>query len=116
MGVAVRAYFTSPLSQGDHLESWLELWDGKPHESDLLPGYGWAFPVGDGTVNVGLGMLNSSDAFQKTDYRSLMTRWLSHLPAQWGLTPTIRGADPWGCPADGLQPHPCLRSWSVARR
>ncbi|MBX7471058.1 geranylgeranyl reductase family protein [Streptomyces sp. MAG02] len=97
MGVAVRAYFTSPLSQGDHLESWLELWDGKPHESDLLPGYGWAFPVGDGTVNVGLGMLNSSDAFQKTDYRSLMTRWLSHLPAQWGLTPDnqegpIRGA------------------------
>ncbi|MDU6338250.1 MAG: geranylgeranyl reductase family protein, partial [Cutibacterium granulosum] len=97
MGVAVRAYFTSPLSQGDHLESWLELWDGKPHGSDLLPGYGWAFPVGDGTVNVGLGMLNSSDAFQKTDYRSLMTRWLSHLPAQWGLTPDnqegpIRGA------------------------
>lgn len=97
MGVAVRAYFTSPLSQGDHMESWLELWDGKPHESDLLPGYGWAFPVGDGTVNVGLGMLNSSDAFQKTDYRSLMTRWLSHLPAQWGLTPDnqegpIRGA------------------------
>ena len=97
MGVAVRAYFTSPLSQEDHLESWLELWDGKPHESDLLPGYGWAFPVGDGTVNVGLGMLNSSDAFQKTDYRSLMTRWLSHLPAQWGLTPDnqegpIRGA------------------------
>jgi len=70
--------------------------DGKT-ESDLLPGYGWAFPVGDGTVNVGLGMLNSSDAFQKTDYRSLMTRWLSHLPAQWGLTPDnqegpIRGA------------------------
>ena len=97
MGVAVRAYFTSPLSQGDHLESWLELWDGKPHESDLLPGYGWAFPVGDGTVNVGLGMLNSSDSFQRTDYRSLMTRWLSHLPAQWGLTPDnqegpIRGA------------------------
>ena len=97
MGVAVRAYFTSPLSQGDHLESWLELWDGKPHESDLLPGYGWAFPVGDGTVNAGLGMLNSSDSFQRTDYRSLMTRWLSHLPAQWGLTPDnqegpIRGA------------------------
>ena len=27
--------------------------------SALLPGYGWIFGLGDGTVNVGLGMLNS---------------------------------------------------------
>lgn len=97
MGVAVRTYYRSSLSDGEFLESWLELWDGAPHQSDLLPGYGWVFPVGDGTVNVGLGMLDSSDAFRKTDYRALMTRWLSHQPAEWGLTPEnqegpIRGA------------------------
>ena len=85
MGVAVRAYYRSPLSEARNLESWLELWDGAPHESDLLPGYGWAFPEGDGTVNIGLGMLNSSDAFGHTDYRSLMKRWLSHMPAEWTL-------------------------------
>ena len=97
MGVAVRAYYRSPLSEARNLESWLELWDGAPHESDLLPGYGWAFPEGDGTVNIGLGMLNSSDAFGHTDYRSLMKRWLSHMPAEWTLAEEhregpIRGA------------------------
>ncbi len=97
MGVAVRTYFRSPMSQDDCLSSWLELWDGKPHESALLPGYGWAFPEPDGTVNVGLGMLDSSDAFRNTDYRGLMKRWLSHTPPEWGLTEDnqegpIRGA------------------------
>ena len=86
MGVAVRAYYRSPLSEARNLESWLELWDGAPHESDLLPGYGWAFPEGDGTVNIG-----------HTDYRSLMKRWLSHMPAEWTLAEEhregpIRGA------------------------
>ena len=56
MGVAVRTYYTSPRHLDDHLESWLELWDGKPGKSDLLPGYGWIFGMGDGTCNVGLGI------------------------------------------------------------
>ena len=57
MGVAVRRYYTSPRTHDDYLESWLELWDGPPGADDakLLPGYGWIFGMGDGTVNVGLG-------------------------------------------------------------
>ena len=69
LGVAVRRYYTSPKTHDDYLESWLELWDGRPNESNLLPGYGWIFGMGDGTVNAGLGVLNSSAGFQKTDYR-----------------------------------------------
>ncbi len=97
LGVAVRRYYTSPKSDDDYLESWLELWDGKPNASDLLPGYGWIFGMGDGTVNAGLGVLNSSSGFQKTDYRSLLTRWLDNTPDEWGLreqnaTCPIRGA------------------------
>ncbi|WP_375491746.1 geranylgeranyl reductase family protein [uncultured Jatrophihabitans sp.] len=85
LGVAVRRYYRSPKSDDDYLESWLELWDGKPNQSDLLPGYGWIFGMGDGTVNAGLGVLNSSTGFQKTDYRSLLTRWLDNTPQEWGL-------------------------------
>jgi geranylgeranyl reductase family protein len=97
LGVAVRRYYTSPKTNDDYLESWLELWDGRPNESNLLPGYGWIFGMGDGTVNVGLGALNTSAGFQKTDYRALLTRWLDTTPEEWGLreanaTGPIRGA------------------------
>jgi menaquinone-9 beta-reductase len=82
LGVAVRTYYTSPRHRDDYLESWLELWDG----DRLLPGYGWIFGMGDGTSNVGLGLLNTSAAFQHTDYRGLLKRWLAGMPAGWGYT------------------------------
>lgn len=85
MGVAVRTYYTSPRTHEDHLESFLELWDGKPGESNLLPGYGWMFPMGDGTANVGLGVLNTSKAFGKSDYRAMMRSWLANTPEEWGF-------------------------------
>jgi geranylgeranyl reductase family protein len=93
MGVAVRTYYTSPRHDDDYLESWLDLWDG----DRLLPGYGWIFGMGDGTSNVGLGMLNTSDAFGKTDYRELLKRWLKSMPEEWGYveenrTEPVRGA------------------------
>jgi geranylgeranyl reductase family protein len=93
MGVAVRTYYTSPRHKDDYLESWLDLWDG----DRLLPGYGWIFGMGDGTSNVGLGMLNTSDAFGKTDYRELLKRWLRSMPDEWGYveenrTEPVRGA------------------------
>ena len=78
LGVAVRTYYTSPRHDDDYLESWLELWDG----DRLLPGYGWIFGAGDGTSNVGLGLLNTSAAFQHTDYRGLLRRWLAGMPAK----------------------------------
>jgi geranylgeranyl reductase family protein len=84
MGVAVRRYYRSPRHDDDMLESWLELWDGEPGASRLLPGYGWVFGVGDGTSNVGLGILNTSDAFRGTDYKALLSRWLDATPDEWG--------------------------------
>ena len=90
MGVAARAYYECERGDSDWMESWLELWDGKPHESALLPGYGWAFPSGDGISNVGLGMLSTSPAFARTDYKDLMLRWLAATPPEWGFTEANR--------------------------
>jgi geranylgeranyl reductase family protein len=94
LGVAVRTYFTSPRTDDDWMEGWLELpgRDGK-----LLPGYGWVFGVGDGTSNVGLGILNSSRDFGKLDYKQVLREWTAGMPAEWGFTPEnqvgeIRGA------------------------
>ncbi|MDD6792938.1 MAG: geranylgeranyl reductase family protein, partial [Thermobifida fusca] len=97
MGVAVRTYFTTPRHNDDYLESWLELWDTTDGKQVLLPGYGWIFGVGDGTSNVGLGILNSTPAFQKIDYRKLLRRWTQSMPEEWGFTEEnqkgpIRGA------------------------
>jgi geranylgeranyl reductase family protein len=94
LGVAVRTYFQSPRHDDDWMEGWLELpgRDGK-----LLPGYGWVFGVGDGTSNVGLGILNSSKEFGKLDYKQVLREWTAGMPAEWGFTPEnqvgeIRGA------------------------
>ncbi len=93
LGVAVRTYFRSPRHEDDWLESWLELWD----QDRLLPGYGWIFGVGDGTSNVGLGVLNSSASFANVDYRTLLNRWVATMPKELGYVPEnmtepIRGA------------------------
>jgi menaquinone-9 beta-reductase len=93
LGVAVRTYYRSPRHDDDYLESWLDLWDG----DRLLPGYGWIFGMGDGTSNVGLGLLNTSAAFGNTDYRALLKSWLRSMPEDWGYveenrTEPVRGA------------------------
>jgi geranylgeranyl reductase family protein len=99
MGVAVRTYYTSPRHDDDWLESWLELWDGPSGASGskLLPGYGWIFGVGDGTANVGLGILNTSSAFGKVDYKEILRTWLLNTPEAWGfrdhnIVGEVRGA------------------------
>ncbi len=98
MGVAVRAYYTSPRHDDDYLESWLELWSKDASgKRVLLPGYGWVFGVGDGTSNVGLGILNTSSAFGKTDYKDVMRRWVDTMPQEWTyneetITGPIKGA------------------------
>src|SRR5262249_59746468 len=76
-----RTYYTSPRHDDDYLETWLELWDGNA----LLPGYGWIFGVGDGTSNVGLGLLNTSASFGHIDYRAMLRRWVESMPAEWGF-------------------------------
>jgi menaquinone-9 beta-reductase len=82
LGVAVRTYYTSPRHEDDYLEAWLDLWDG----NSLLPGYGWIFGMGDGTSNVGLGLLNTSTGFGEIDYKDLLRKWLAAMPAEWGFT------------------------------
>jgi geranylgeranyl reductase family protein len=97
MGVAVRTYFTSPRHEDDYLESWFELWDRRDGQERLLPGYGWVFGMGDGTSNVGLGVLNSSPSFKELDWREVLRTWCASMPDEWQFTPEhmtgpIRGA------------------------
>ncbi len=86
MGVAVRAYYTTPR-QDDYLESHLELWTTDDTGARMLmPGYGWIFPLEGGRANVGLGILDTSSAFGKTDYKDVQRRWVDTLAERWSLT------------------------------
>jgi flavin-dependent dehydrogenase len=93
MGVAVRRYYRSDVRTADnYLESHLELWDRSDAANPILmPGYGWIFGMGDGSVNVGLGVLNTSKAFGRTDYKALLTTWMAGTPDEWLLNEETAG-------------------------
>ena len=84
MGVAVRRYYTSPRHDDAYLETHLGLLDGPGVGPDLHGGYGWVFGMGDGTANVGLGVLATRQG-DKRDYRALLRSWLEGLPGEVGL-------------------------------
>jgi menaquinone-9 beta-reductase len=82
LGVAARRYFRSPREQGTWFESWFDLWEN----GVILPGYGWIFPVGDGILNVGAGLLNTTSYFREISPRRMLDVFLRRLPEEWGIT------------------------------
>ncbi|HEX9890716.1 MAG TPA: geranylgeranyl reductase family protein [Actinomycetota bacterium] len=81
LGIAARRYYRTNRYQDGMFESWLELRDG----DRLLPGYGWVFPVGDGILNVGAGLLNSYPGFRDITARGVFDVFLRQLPPSWGI-------------------------------
>lgn len=79
LGVAVRTYYRSAHHELPFFEAWLQL----QGQTGPLPGYGWVFGVGDGTCNVGLGILNSNSESSKLDLRSVLSDWAAALPGDW---------------------------------
>src|SRR5215213_533687 len=94
LGVAVRRYISTPRTHDDYLDISFDLTPDGP-DAGSMPGYGWSFGMGDGTANVGFGLLDTrrNDA----DHRAVFRRWLTTLPPEWQLdeehavTP-VRGA------------------------
>ena len=60
-GMAIRTYYESPLHDDPWIESSLDVRD---RNGNSLPGYGWIFPVGNGTINVGVGLLSTFRDFK----------------------------------------------------
>ncbi|MTV24394.1 geranylgeranyl reductase family protein [Nitriliruptoraceae bacterium ZYF776] len=89
MAVAARTYYRSPRADDEWISSFLDLRDA---EGDLLSGYGWVFPLDDGTINVGLGLLSTSKDFQAVSYRKLLQQWAGGMADEWGTTEEARTA------------------------
>jgi geranylgeranyl reductase family protein len=92
-GMAIRGYYESPLHDDPWIESCLDLRD---RQGNSLPGYGWVFPVGDGTINVGMGLLSTFRDWRSVNTSHLMDEWAATAPEHWGITPESRLGAPTG--------------------
>jgi geranylgeranyl reductase family protein len=93
LGVAARGYFESPYHDEPWIESHLDLRD---RAGNHLPGYGWVFPVGDGTVNVGVGLLSTFAGWKDVNTTHLYEAFCETAPARWGLSPDTACGPPTG--------------------
>ncbi|HEY5014306.1 MAG TPA: geranylgeranyl reductase family protein [Acidimicrobiia bacterium] len=106
LGMAIRGYFTSPYHDEPWIESHLDLRD---RDGNHLPGYGWIFPVGDGTVNVGVGLLSTFRGWKDVNTSRLMEAFCDTAPARWGIGPdTATGAPTGGKLPTGTSVHPAV--------
>jgi geranylgeranyl reductase family protein len=83
-GLAARAYFDSPFSADPFLESQLALQD---EAGATIPGYGWVFPLGDGKVNVGVGVLSTFHRWKSLNTNTLMEAMVRSAPSHWEIDP-----------------------------
>jgi geranylgeranyl reductase family protein len=81
-GTAIRGYWESPR----HADPWIEsALDVKDRNGNPLPGYGWIFPVGDGTVNIGVGLLSTFRDFKGVNTTHLLREYVATAPDYWRL-------------------------------
>jgi menaquinone-9 beta-reductase len=81
MGLAIRQYFQSPMQQSGWFDAYLDV----RSEKTSLPGYGWVFPVGDGTVNAGVGLLSTYGGWRDVNLHDLQNGFLKSLPQEWEI-------------------------------
>ena len=93
MGLAARGYYASPRSTDPFLESQLDLRDSS---GATMPGYGWVFPLGDGTVNVGVGLLSTFKRWKHVNTSRMLADYVATAPRYWELGEDSKLTDPVG--------------------
>jgi geranylgeranyl reductase family protein len=89
-GVAARAYIKSDRADDEWISSHLEL---RGTAGELLSGYGWIFPLGDGEVNIGVGTLATAARPADVNLRRLIAHYTDGQRSDWHLHGELR--DPW---------------------
>ncbi|MGP0032341.1 MAG: geranylgeranyl reductase family protein [Acidimicrobiales bacterium] len=84
LGMALRGYYASDRHGDRFIESHLDIRDA---EGNVVPGYGWIFPMGDGRVNVGVGLLSTDRRWKGVNTSHLMDAFVDFAPKSWGLGP-----------------------------
>ena len=84
LGMAIRGYWTSPRHDEPWIDSWLDIRD---KAGNVLPGYGWIFPVGDGRINVGVGLLSTFNQWKAVNTTHLLASFAEYAPPSWDIRP-----------------------------
>ncbi len=101
-GLAIRAYVPSPRHLDRHLEACLSLAD---EHGSAIPGYGWMFPAGDGTVNIGVGALSTMKGFKKLNLNRLIDSYARSVRDSWGIGEYIEKPRAWRLPMSAQRRH-----------
>jgi menaquinone-9 beta-reductase len=101
-GLAIRSYAPTPRHLDRHLEACLSL---KDERGTPIPGYGWMFPAGDGTVNIGVGALSTMKGFKKLNLNTLINSYARIVRDDWGLGDFIEKPRAWRLPMSVQRRH-----------
>lgn len=101
-GLAIRTYVESPRHAERMLEASLAMRgpDGTP-----IPGYGWMFPAGDGTVNLGVGALSTMKGFKKLNLNKLCDLYRDLIQDEWEVGPYLEKPRAWRLPMTTTKRH-----------
>ena len=101
-GLAIRAYVESPRHADRHLEACLTLRD---RSGTAVPGYGWMFPCGDGTVNIGVGALSTMKRFTDLNLNTLLDDYQALVRDEWGVGEYLARPRAWRLPMSSVKRH-----------
>ena len=86
-GVAARSYVDSGMHDDPWISSHLEL---RGEGGEILSGYGWIFPLGDGQVNIGVGTLATEKRPANVALRPLMQFYADERREEFELSGELR--------------------------
>jgi len=101
-GLAIRTYAETPRHADEHLEAMLSL---KDENGTAVPGYGWMFPAGDGTVNIGCGALSTMKGFKKLNLNKMIESYRRVVEPDWELGPNLERPRAWRLPMSAQKRH-----------
>ena len=101
-GLAIRSYIESPRHDDRHLEACLTLRD---RHGTAVPGYGWMFPCGDGTVNIGVGALSTMKRFSDLNLNTLLDDYRALVRDDWALGDYTERPRAWRLPMSSVRRH-----------
>ncbi|MFN3258090.1 MAG: NAD(P)/FAD-dependent oxidoreductase [Ilumatobacter sp.] len=101
-GLAIRTYAETPRHDDVHLEAMLSL---KDEHGTAVPGYGWMFPAGDGTVNIGVGALSTMKGFKKLNLNTMIEMYRGAVSDEWELGPNLERPRAWRLPMSAQKRH-----------